>query len=84
VYAGKYKNREVDFVAFRGKEKEYVQVAYLVATDETVEREFAVLEMIPDNYPKYVVTIEEIDRGRFGLRNIHVRDYLLLPEWGQV
>ncbi len=77
VYVGKKNNREVDFVASLGKEKVYVQVAYLLPTEETVEREFSVLEMIPDNYPKYVVSMDEVDRGRSGIRNVHVRDFLL-------
>lgn len=81
VHVGKQNNREVDFVASRGKEKVYVQVAYLLATDETVEREFSVLEMIPDNYPKYVVSMDEVDRGRAGIKNIHVRNFLLMKEY---
>ncbi len=80
VRVGKYNNREVDFVASLGMEKVYVQVAYLLASEETVEREFSVLEMIPDNYPKYVVSMDEIDRGRSGIRNVHVRDFLLLDK----
>ena len=81
VHVGKKNNREVDFVASLGKEKVYVQVAYLLATEETVEREFSVLEMIPDNYPKYVVSMDEVDRGRSGIRNVHVRDFLLQEKY---
>ncbi len=81
VRVGKYDNREVDFVASLGKEKVYVQVAYLIAAEETMEREFSVLEMIPDNYPKYVVTMDEVDRGRSGIRNVHVRDFLIQQRW---
>lgn len=80
VRVGKVNNREVDFAASRGKEKVYVQVTYLLATEETVEREFSVLEMIPDNYPKYVVSMDEVDRGRSGIKNVHVRDFLLLEQ----
>ena len=80
VRVGKVNNREVDFAAYRGKEKVYVQVTYLLATEETVEREFSLLEMIPDNYPKYVVSMDEVDRGRSGIKNVHVRDFLLLEQ----
>ena len=80
VRVGKVNNREVDFAASRGKEKVYVQVTYLLATEETVEREFSLLEMIPDNYPKYVVSMDEVDRGRSGIKNVHVRDFLLLEQ----
>jgi len=81
VRVGKNNNNEIDFVAALGKEKIYVQVTYILATDETVEREFAVLETIPDNYPKYVVSMDEIDRGRNGIKNINIRDFLLMDNY---
>jgi predicted AAA+ superfamily ATPase len=68
-------------VAVLGKEKIYVQVTYILATEETVEREFAVLETIPDNYPKYVVSMDEIDRGRNGIKNVNIRDFLLMENY---
>lgn len=81
VRIGKNNNKEIDFVASLGKQKLYVQVTYLLATEETVEREFAVLETIPDNYPKYVVSMDEIDRGRSGIKNVNIRDFLLMEHW---
>ncbi len=78
VRVGKNSNNEIDFVAVLGQEKIYVQVAYLLASEETIEREFTVLETIPDNYPKYVVSMDEIDRGRNGIKNINIRDFLLM------
>ena len=41
-------------------EKLYVQVAYLLASDETVQREFGAYNNIRDNYPKYVVSLDEV------------------------
>ena len=51
VRVGKVDNLEVDFVCTKGNEKIYVQVAYLLASSETIEREFTSLEKIDDNYP---------------------------------
>ena len=77
VYIGKKDNLEVDFAAERGSASFYVQVSYLLADDSTVEREFRALELIPDNFPKYVVTMDEIDRSRNGIRHMNIRDFLL-------
>lgn len=53
----------------------------LLASDETVEREFGVLERIGDNYPKYVVTMDEINRSRNGIKHKNIRDFLLQEEY---
>jgi Predicted ATPase (AAA+ superfamily) len=81
VRIGKNGSKEIDFVASKGNEKLYVQVAYILATPETIEREFSVLEMVRDNYSKYVVSMDEIDRSRNGIRNINIRDFLLLEKY---
>jgi hypothetical protein len=77
VTIGKSAQGEVDFSAKKGNETLYVQVAYLLAGEDTVEREFSALERIPDNYPKYVVTMDEVDRSRNGIRHINIRRFLL-------
>lgn len=81
VYVGKVDTQEVDFVARKGNEKIYVQAAYLLADERTVDREFSVLEKIQDNYPKYVVTMDEISRSRNGILNKNIRDFLLMDKW---
>ena len=81
VAIGKKNNLEIDFVATIGNEKIYVQVAYILALDETIEREFSVLENINDNYPKYVVTMDEINRSRSGIRHVNIRDFLTLETY---
>ncbi|MDR3285042.1 MAG: ATP-binding protein, partial [Treponema sp.] len=79
VYVGKLNEQEVDFVGLRGTEKIYVQAAYLLGDNrETIEREFGPLKRIDDNFPKYVVTLDErwsdsID----GIRWLHLADFLL-------
>lgn len=81
VRVGKNNNNEIDFIAVQGNEKIYVQVTYILATKETINREFTVLETIPDNYPKYVVSMDEIDRGRNGIKNVNIRDFLLMDNY---
>ena len=58
VYVGQLNGKEIDFVARRGDELIYVQVALQVTGEETYEREFGNLKLIKDNYPKYVVTMD--------------------------
>lgn len=54
---------EVDFIATKGDRTIYVQVTYLLASDETIEREFGNLAGIKDNYPKYVVSMDRVSGG---------------------
>ena len=79
VTVGKAKNAEVDFCARKSADTLYVQVCYLLAGEGTMEREFGVLESISDNYPKYVLSLDEINRSRNGILHRHVRDFLLEP-----
>ena len=58
VYVGQLSGKEIDFVARRGDEVIYVQVAVQISNEETYEREFGNLKLIKDNYPKYVVTMD--------------------------
>ncbi|MDR2108560.1 MAG: ATP-binding protein [Coriobacteriales bacterium] len=81
IYIGKLGKREVDFVAERHGTTIYVQVAYLLATDEIVRREFAALQDIPDNFAKYVVSADEVDFSQNGIRHQNIRDFLLLDEY---
>ena len=77
VNIGKIDVQEVDFIATRGAEKLYYQVAYLLADNETVEREFGSLEKIQDNFPKFVLSLDAFDRGRNGIRHKNIIDFLL-------
>ena len=77
IRVGKIDNLEVDFVCTKGNEKIYVQVAYLLASAEIIEREFTSLEKIDDNYPKYVISIDEFDMSRNGIRHINIIDFLM-------
>jgi ATPase len=77
VRVGKVDNLEVDFVCTKGNEKIYVQVAYLLASSETIEREFTSLEKIDDNYPKYVISMDEFNMSRNGIKHINIIDFLM-------
>ncbi len=71
---------EIDFVATRGERTIYVQVTYLLASQETIDREFGNLAAIRDNYPKYVVSMDPVT-GEFpeypGIHHVHLRKLLL-------
>ena len=79
VTIGKTGNFEVDFIAEKGNRKCYVQVTYLLASPETIEREFRVYKDIKDNYPKYVVSMDELDFSQDGIQHYDIRKFLRLP-----
>jgi predicted AAA+ superfamily ATPase len=81
VFIGKNNVNEIDFIAKNGSNIVYVQVTYILASDETIKREFSVLERVPDNYPKYVVSMDEIDRSRNGIKHMNIKDFLLSDEY---
>ena len=81
ITVGKVGDREIDFAAEKQGEKLYVQVAYLLASPETVEREFGVYDRVRDNFPKYVVTLDEFDMSKNGIKHRNIRDFLLEAEW---
>ena len=81
VTVGKEGNRKIDFVCSKRGEKIYIQVAYLLATAETIEREFGIFDAIRDNFPKYVITMDELDMSRNGIKHRNIRDFLLAEEW---
>lgn len=81
VTVGRTGDKEVDFVCANRGEKLYVQVAYLLASDETIQREFGAYDNICDNYPKYVVSLDEFDMSRNGIKHRNIRDFLLMDEW---
>lgn len=76
VHIGKFNQYEVDFVVSKTNQKCYIQVAYILADESTVEREFRSLELIKDNYPKYVITMDEIDQSRNGIKHMNIKDFL--------
>ncbi len=76
VKIGKVDNLEVDFVCKKNDETIYIQVSYLLASEDTKEREFSVLENIKDNYPKYVLSMDEFDMSRNGIKHVNLIEFL--------
>lgn len=64
VTVGTLNNGEIDFVAEKGGKPVYIQVAYMLTEESTIKREFGNLMQIPDNYPKYVVSMDVISRPK--------------------
>ena len=78
VYIGKSDSREIDFIAEKQGEKIYVQVAYKLENQQTVEREFFALLNINDQYPKYVVTMDDFWKDSIeGVKHLYISDFLM-------
>lgn len=71
VYVGTLHGKEVDFVAMKNDRVIYVQVAYMLIDEATIQSEYAPLRAIGDNYEKIVVSLDDIARpSDGGIRNI--------------
>lgn len=81
VTVGKIDTKEIDFICDKQGEKLYVQVTYLLASEETILREFGAYDNVRDNFPKYVVSMDEFDMSRNGIKHRNIRDFLLEKEW---
>ena len=77
VYIGKVNNLEIDFVAYKANELNYFQVSYLMPTEETRKREFGVYEKTADNFPKYVISMDQINFSQNGIKHLNIIDFLL-------
>lgn len=79
VSVGILRAGEIDFVATKADKRIYVQVAYLLASEDTIKREFGNLAAIKDNYPKFVVSMDPVSGGFSeypGIRHMNLRDFL--------
>lgn len=81
VTVGKTGEKEIDFVCDKRDDKLYVQVTYLLASEDTIKREFGAYDTIRDNFPKYVVSLDEFDMSRNGIKHQNIRDFLLAEQW---
>ena len=77
VFAGKTYKGEIDFVAIRNGKKCFIQVAYLLASEDTIKREFGAYEKITDASPKYVMSLDKIDMSHDGIIHVNIIDFLL-------
>ncbi|OFX19077.1 MAG: ATPase [Bacteroidetes bacterium GWA2_31_9b] len=78
ISIGKTANKEIDFICEKSGKKIYVQVTYLLQDEKTVNREFGNLLEIKDNYPKYVVSMDEAMSGSDfkGIKQIHIKEFI--------
>lgn len=76
VSIGKVNTKEIDFICEKQDKKIYIQVTYLLAAEETIQRKFGVYNEITDNYPKYVLSLDEFDMSRNGIIHKNIRDFL--------
>ena len=78
VFVGKKGDTEIDFIAEKQGKKIYVQVAYLLASEETVKREFSVFNSVKDSFPKYVVSMDDFDFSQNGIIHKNIKEFLLM------
>lgn len=78
IAVGQFRQMEIDFVARKNGKIMYVQATYLLASENTIEREFGNLQLIKDNYPKYVVSLDPFHTvgNREGITQLHLREFL--------
>lgn len=79
VSVGILRAGEIDFVATKSDKRIYVQVTYLLASDDTIKREFGNLAAIKDNYPKFVVSMDPVSGGFSdypGIEHVNLREFL--------
>ena len=77
VTVGKSGNQEIDFCARKDSRMEYYQVSYLLASEETVSREFSAFNSLKDNYPKFVLSMDKLDFSQDGIIHKNITDWLL-------
>lgn len=78
VAIGKLGAAEIDFIATRAKEKLYIQVCYLLASDATIRREFGALAAVQDNYPKTVLSMDPVGPdNREGIKWKNLIEFLM-------
>lgn len=81
VYIGKFDDLEVDFIAEKSGAKLYIQVTYLLGSEKTMKREFGVLKKIKDNYPKYVLSMDNLPTSNNnGIIRMNIIEFLLHPK----
>ncbi len=80
VNVGNIEEGEIDFIATKFEEKIYVQVAYILADETIVNREFSVFDSIKDNYPKYVISMDKLNFSQNGIIHKNIIDFLLSDE----
>jgi len=78
VTVGSYDDFEIDFVAEKLNEKKYIQVTYTMKDEKTIRRETETLLKIKDNYPKYIISMDDLPVSNIeGIIQMNVRAFLM-------
>lgn len=79
VYVGQFDKNEIDFVVINSNEIEYYQVALTVLDENTLKRELDVFKNIKDNYPKYLITLDDVmvNTDYDGIKVVNALEWLL-------
>lgn len=77
VKIGTLRSGEIDFVAIKGKKKCFIQIAYLLDKQSTIEREYGAFNNVKDASPKYVMSLDKYDSSRNGITHLNIIDFLL-------
>jgi predicted AAA+ superfamily ATPase len=77
VTVGNIGDKEVDFIATKFNEISYYQVSYIMEQSSTRDREFGSLNMIDDQYPKYVLSLDDVNFSQSGIQHKNIIDFLL-------
>lgn len=81
ISTGKLDDKKIDFIIEKNNQKAYIQVCYKLASQEIIDREFSSLLAIKDNYPKYVISMDEKWADDFnGIKRVNLVDFL--TSWG--
>ncbi len=80
VKVGNLENGEIDFIATRYEEKIYIQVAFILADESVINREFGAFDNVKDHYPKYVISTDKFDMSQNGIIHKNIIDFLLEEE----
>ena len=76
IYTGEIEEYEIDFICEKNDELIYVQVSLNLMDEKTRELEFRPLEMIADNYPKIILSLDSLDFSKSGIRNVNAEQFL--------
>ena len=77
VKIGKTYKGEIDFVAMKDGKKCFIQVAYMLSSDDVIKKEFSAYDSVKDPSPKYVFSLDDFDMSKDGIIHINIEDWLL-------
>ena len=66
----------MDSIAVKDGKKCFIQVAYMLADDKTVKREFGAFGPIRDNSPKFILSLDRLDMSSDGISHLNIIDFL--------